>query len=130
MLSMVTSLSVPGRVRDRPFTAGAEYCPASRACQRRDCDGLSTTGLWGRVAAMERFWESGVRLARQLAGGIGAAAGTGALVPGGLLEPPQTRSLDPLFELPGARAPGAPLLLLASDRASDAALNTPWAVSP
>src|SRR2546430_6143688 len=126
MLSMVTSLSVPGRVRDRPFTAGAEYCPASRACQRRDCDGLSTTGLWGRVAAMARFWESGVRLARQLAGGIGAAAVTVALVHGGLLEPLETWSLDRLFELRGARAPSAPIVIVTIDESSNAELNTQW----
>jgi len=75
---------------------------------------------------MARFWESGVKLARQLAGGIGAAAVTVALVHGGLLEPLETWSLDRLFELRGARAPSAPIVIVTIDESSNAELNTQW----
>ena len=65
-------------------------------------------------------------LPRQLAGGIGAAVVAVALVHGGLLEPLETSSLDRLFELRGARAPSAPIVIVTIDESSNAELNTQW----
>src|SRR5439155_11182736 len=95
-------------------------------CQRPQCDGLSTPGLWDRVATMARFGESLVSLARQLAGGIGAAVVTVALVHGGLFEPLETWALDRLFEFRGARRPRAPIVIVTIDEASTTELNTQW----
>src|SRR5216117_3806737 len=96
------------------------------ACQRRHCDGLSTPALWDRVATMARVGESLVSLARQLAGGIGAAVVTVALVHAGVLEPLETWALDRLFELRGARQPSAPIVIVTIDEASNTELHTQW----
>src|SRR5437667_5397190 len=94
------------------------------ACQRRHCDGLSTPALWDRVATMARVGESLVSLARQLAGGIGAAVVTVALVHAGVLEPLETWALDRLFELRGARQPSAPIVIVTIDEASNTELRS------
>src|SRR5213080_2901491 len=96
------------------------------ACQRPHCDGLSTPALWDRVATMARVGESLVSLARQLAGGIGAAVVTVALVHAGVLEPLETWALDRLFELRGARQPSAPIVIVTIDEASNTELHTQW----
>src|SRR5439155_12474590 len=75
---------------------------------------------------MARFGESLVSLARQLAGGIGAAVVTVALVHGGLFEPLETWALDRLFEFRGARRPRAPIVIVTIDEASTTELNTQW----
>src|SRR5437016_2782884 len=106
----------PGLVNDAMVTA----------CQRRHCDGLSTPGLWDRVATMARVGESLVSLARQLAGGIGAAVVTVALAHAGVLEPLETWALDRLFELRGARQPSAPIVIVTIDEASNTELHTQW----
>src|SRR5438445_466074 len=96
------------------------------ACQRGHCDGLSTPALWDRVATMARVGESLVSLARQLAGGIGAAVVTVALAHAGVLEPLETWALDRLFELRGARQPSAPIVIVTIDEASNTELHTQW----
>src|SRR3989442_521955 len=96
------------------------------ACQRHHCDGLSTPALWDRVATMARVLESLVSLGRQLAGGMGAAVVTVALVHTGVLEPLETWALDRLFEFRGARQPSAPIVIVTIDEASNTELHTQW----
>ena len=75
---------------------------------------------------MARVGESLVSLARQLAGGIGAAVVTVALAHAGVLEPLETWALDRLFELRGARQPSAPIVIVTIDEASNTELHTQW----
>src|SRR5256712_10213509 len=75
---------------------------------------------------MARVGESLVSLARQLAGGMGAAVVTVALVHAGVLEPLETCALDRLFELRGARQPSAPIVIVTIDEASNTELHTQW----
>ena len=75
---------------------------------------------------MERFQKLVADLPRRLAGGIGAAAVTVALVHGGFLEPLENWSLDQLFELRGALEPKAPIVIVTIDESSNAELNTQW----
>src|SRR2546430_16949834 len=96
------------------------------ACQRHHRDGLSTPALWDRVATMARVLESLVSLGRQLAGGMGAAVVTVALVHTGVLEPLETWALDRLFEFRGARQPSAPIVIVTIDEASNTELHTQW----
>src|SRR2546427_11503981 len=73
---------------------------------------------------MARVGESLVSLARQLAGGIGAAVVTVALAHAGVLEPLETWALDRLFQLRGARQPSAPIVIVTIDEASNTYLHT------
>jgi adenylate cyclase len=58
--------------------------------------------------------------------GVGAAVVIVALVWAGVLEPLETWSLDQLFELRGARAPRAPVVIVTIDESSFVELNTQW----
>src|SRR5574341_2089451 len=73
---------------------------------------------------MERFRKLLADLARQFAGGLGAAVVTVALVSTGFLEPLENWSLDQLFGLRGARPPVTPIIIVTIDASSIAELGT------
>lgn len=75
---------------------------------------------------MGRFWNVAGDLARRLVSGIGVAWVTVALVASGYLEPMERWALDRLFELRGARAPVAPIVIVTIDESSNAELNLQW----
>src|SRR5574341_2198015 len=72
---------------------------------------------------MERFRKLLADLARQFAGGLGAAVVTVALVSTGFLEPLENWSLDQLFGLRGARPPVTPIIIVTIDESSIAELG-------